>query len=253
MGRPPDCRIVLVRPRNPLNIGAVARAMANFGFRDLVVVDPFAPAWREARSAVGAVAVLEAARAVPALPQALDDRTFVVGTTTGRRRSQVMALRSGRADLVLLPELAERIAGEKAALLFGPENTGLSNEHFAFCHLLARIPTDAACPSMNLAQAVALCCFELSRAKAPAARAATRSIRSGSARAPAEQVEQLRAEMEEMLCAVGYLPFPVRRSDTPKLRRFLLRLSLNSRDLDTLRGMLAKVRWKLEQLSGRRS
>src|SRR5579864_9294135 len=79
-------RIVLVRPRNPLNIGAAARAMANFGFHELVVVNPYEPTWQETRSAVGAEDVVHSARAVPQLIDAISDTTLVMGTTSGSRR-----------------------------------------------------------------------------------------------------------------------------------------------------------------------
>ena len=93
-------RMVLVRPRNPLNIGAAARAMANFGLMELAVVAPFEPTWAEARStAVGAGPVITSARAVPTLAEAIDDATLVVGTTTGSRRNL------GR-EILPLPELA---------------------------------------------------------------------------------------------------------------------------------------------------
>src|SRR5438552_1097127 len=80
-------RVVLVRPRNPLNIGAAARAMANFGLRELLVVAPHPPVWQETRSAVGAEEVVESARAVYELSEAIGDRTWVVGTTSGSRRN----------------------------------------------------------------------------------------------------------------------------------------------------------------------
>lgn len=230
-----DCRIVLVRPRNPLNIGAAARAMANFGFRDLVVVAPHKPVWQEARSAIGAVSVLASASAVAGLDEALADCTLVVGATSGSRRAL-----GARADLLPLPELPARAArAGKVALLFGPEKTGLTNEHLSFCHLLVRIPTAPDCPSMNLAQAVAVCCYEWRRAPA-----APRP-RAHATAAPVGEIEQLRLELEEVLRAAGYFPSPARPSDSRKLRQLLLRLNPGSRDLDALRGMVAQLRWKL--------
>ena len=226
-------RIVLVRPRNPLNIGAAARAMANFGFRDLVLVEPYEPVWQEARSAVGARALLASARAVSTLAEALADCSLVVGTTSGSRRKLA-------SDLLPLPALPARAAAAaKAALLFGPEKTGLTNEHLSFCHLLVQIPTAAASPSMNLAQAVAVCCYELSRAPASA------RARRARKRASVGQVEQFRGELEEVLRSVGFYPSTARLSDTQKLRRLVLRLNLGERDLTTLRGIVAQLRWKL--------
>ena len=231
-------RIVLVRPRNPLNIGAAARAMANFGFRDLVLVEPYEPVWKEARSAVGARALLGTARAVATLAEAVADRSLVAGTTSGSRRQL-------GGELLPLPALPARAAGVgaagagKVALLFGPEKTGLTNEHLSYCHLLVRIPTVAASASMNLAQAVAVCCYELSRV--PASPQPCRRPQ----RAPVGGLEQFRAELQELLRAAGFYPSPVRPSDTMKLRRLLLGLNLGDRDLATLRGMVAQLRWKL--------
>src|SRR5439155_26319852 len=158
-------RVVLVRPRNPLNIGAAARAMANFGLRDLVVVKPYAPVWQETRSAVGAEGIVERARAVDGLSEALGDAALVVGTTAGSRRNL-------DRDLVPLDEFSSWLgshrsraanAPKRAALLFGSEKTGLSTEQMSYCHALVRIPTCADCPSMNLGQAVAVSCYVLAR------------------------------------------------------------------------------------------
>lgn len=229
-----NCRVVLVRPRNPLNIGAAARAMANFGFRDLVVVAPHEPVWREARSAVGAAALLDSARAVPDLAEALADRTLVLGTTSGQRRSSA-------GTSIDLPEARGCIGpSDKVALLFGSEKTGLTNEHFSFCHLVVRIPTSPDCPSMNLAQAVAVCCYELAAAR----RTAGQPARTRPAAALGE-VEELRAELQEVLGAAGYFAAGKRPSDALKLRRLLLRMQLSAPDVQALRGMVAQLRWKI--------
>ena len=156
-----DWRVVLVRPRNPLNIGAAARALANFGLADMAVVAPFEPTWNEARtSAVGGEKVIAAARSLPTLLEATEDARLVLGTTTGMRRNL------GR-EILTLPELPSwlrrRKARGKAAFIFGSEKTGLSNDDMTLCHALVRIPTAPDCPSMNLGQAVAVCAYELAR------------------------------------------------------------------------------------------
>lgn len=227
--------MVLVRARNPLNIGAAARAMANFGFRDLALVAPYEGAWQEARSAVGAEEVMAAAARFSTLAEALADRTLVAGTTSGRRRK----LPGG---LLALPELPARIPpGARLALLFGSEKSGLANEELSFCHFTVRIPTVARCPSMNLGQAVAVCCYELSRAVVPA-------MPEAAAPQPAAiaDIEQFRGELEEALRAAGYFSSGHRAADTEKLRRLLLRLQISGHDLDALRGMIAQIRWKLD-------
>ena len=160
-----DCKlpaIVLVRPRNPNNIGAAARAMANFGFAHLRVVAVHPPVWEEAlRAAVGAEALLRRARVFGGLAEAVSDRTRVLATSC-------MKARSPRMHVVPLPGLS---LGPKAAVVFGPEKTGLSAKDMEHCDAVLRIPTAESCPSMNLVAAVAAVCYELAgrgRAAGPA-------------------------------------------------------------------------------------
>lgn len=153
-------RIVLVRPSNGLNIGAVARAMANFGLSDLAAVSPYAPRWREAKSAIYGSAVLK--RALRAtLDQAVADCRLVLGTASAHNRA-------ARRPTVTLPALRTWLAkrlpgGGRVAVLFGSERSGLDNAELSRCQALVRIPTAAAAPSMNLGQAAALVAYELSR------------------------------------------------------------------------------------------
>jgi TrmH family RNA methyltransferase len=240
-----DWRVVLVRPRNPLNIGAVARALANFGLRDMRVVAPFEPTWQEARSAaVGAEPVVESARAVPTLLDAIGDATLVLGTTTGQRRHL-------ERDLLPLPELAAWLARRKvrgrAALLFGSEKTGLSNEDLSMCHALVRIPTTPDCVSMNLGQAVAVCAYELARAGAVAARTPPVTVRR-SGPANLEALERLFDRAAQVLDVSGYLKPKSRAAMLIKLRRLLLDLNLSSHAARVLGGVLAQVEWKLGQI-----
>lgn len=151
--------VVLISPRNPLNIGAVARAMANFGFARLKVVAPYAPHWQEAKSAVGAEELLAAAAEEATLAEAVAECTLVVGTGT-------LTYRKPEQTVVRLPDLAPMVRqemerGGRVALVFGPEKHGLTRDDLSYCHLLVEIPTDAKQPSMNLGQAVAVCLYEL--------------------------------------------------------------------------------------------
>jgi tRNA/rRNA methyltransferase len=158
--------VVLVSPRNPLNIGAAARALANFGFERLSVVAPFLPTWREARSAVGAPELLEKATEFATLADAVSGCALVLGTGT-------LTYRKPEQPVLSLPQLAPLVSREVArggriALVFGPEKHGLTRENLSYCHFLVEIPTDAGQPSMNLGQAVAVCLYELaSRAFLP--------------------------------------------------------------------------------------
>ncbi len=153
-------RVVLVRPRNPLNIGACARAMANFGHSELVVLEPFEPVWQETRSAPDAEAVVREARAVASWEEAVADSSLVIGTSSFHQRRIEHAV-------LELPNLNRYLASfpacERVTLVFGSERSGLSNEELARCRAIIRIPTQSGIPSMNLGHAVAVVLYELRR------------------------------------------------------------------------------------------
>lgn len=151
--------IVLVRPRDPNNIGACARAMGNFGLADLRVVDPYPPVWREAVSAVGVSDILKNARCCQTLDDALEDVQLSLASTALKNRDI-------KQEIIPLPHLNARLAqaaAERTAIVFGNEKSGLSNEDIERCDAVLNIPTAAKQPSINLAQAVILTCYELSR------------------------------------------------------------------------------------------
>lgn len=235
-------RMVLVRPRNPLNIGAAARAMANFGFDDLVVVAPFDPVWREARSAVGAGHVLKSARVTDQLSEAIGDCNFVVGTTTGSRRNP-------DRDPVLLTDFTSAAvklpARARAAVLFGSEKTGLLNDHLSYCHMLVRIPTTGECPSMNLGQSVAVVCFELGRAAGFPQAAAAIGRAHLSLRANIQSLDHILDRAARLLEHAGYFKPKGKQAQVLKLRRLLIELGLSNHDVRVLGGVLAQLEWKL--------
>ncbi len=235
-------RVVLVRPRNPLNIGAAARALANFGLTEMAVVAPFEPTWNEARtSAVGGETVIAEARSLPTLLEATADATLVLGTTTGSRRNL------GR-EVLTLPELSawlrRRKARGKAALVFGSEKTGLSNDDMTGCHALVRIPTAPDCPSMNLGQAVAVCLYELKRAGVIAVPDAE-IIAHQSEPANQQMIEHTFANIVQVLDASGYFHPGSRPAMLRKLRRTVLDFNLTCNDVRVLGGVLSQVAWKL--------
>jgi tRNA/rRNA methyltransferase len=158
--------VVLVATRNPLNIGAAARAMNNFGFLRLRVVNPYHVAFREARSAVGASTLLASAEEHKSVAEAVADCALVVGTTAMRHRQLQHPLRRLEYGARLI---RKQLATSRVALLFGSEKRGLSNHDLSYCHWLMRIPAREEHSSMNLGQAVAVCLYELVR-EAKAAR-----------------------------------------------------------------------------------
>src|SRR3984957_6416158 len=158
-----NLRVVLVATRNPLNIGAVARAMSNFGVFRLRLVNPYDAAFREARSAVGASELLAKAELYDDVGPAVADCRLVVGTTAGAKRDlqqRLLRLETGARAI------KKQLKTGPVALLFGSERYGLSNEELSHCHWVMRIPTREEHGSMNLGQAVAVCLFELVRAEA---------------------------------------------------------------------------------------
>ncbi|TVR70055.1 MAG: tRNA/rRNA methyltransferase [Spirochaetaceae bacterium] len=159
--RPADISIVLVEPARGGNVGAAARAMKTMGFTDLRIVGTGPDQWNigEARAfAHGSSDVLDGAGLHGSLEEALEDRDLVVGTTARRRGK--------RDDYYEPPQLREMLGaglrGERIALVFGREESGLSNEELDLCHITTAIPMRAAYPSLNLAQAVMVYCYELS-------------------------------------------------------------------------------------------
>ena len=229
-------RVVLVATRNPLNLGAAARAMSNFGFVRLRVVNPYQVAFREARSAVGAHNLLAEAEEYPTVAEAVADCSLVVGTTAGARRDRQTRLR--RLDEAA-PELRHQLRSLRVALLFGSEKRGLSNQDFSHCHWLMRIPTRPQHPSMNLGQAVAVCLYELAR---PGNTAAAALVRTPAA---AETVERITLVLLEALKASGYVKPRTAPSSEQKVRRLLRRMNLQAADAELWLGMLRQIAWKL--------
>ena len=234
-----NLRVVLVAARNPLNIGAAARAMANFGFSRLSVVSPYDVAFREARSAVGAAPLLLKAEEFGTLADAVSDCRLVVGTTSvGHRELQHPIRRLEYGARLMLRALP----AADVALVFGSEKFGLSNEDLSHCHWLIRIPTVGQDLSMNLGQAVALCLYEMARdPKAAAARPG--KIRS----ATAAETEQITLRLLEALDKSGYVNPVTAASTNEKVRRLIRRLEIPARDVPVILGMLRQILWKLGQ------
>ena len=237
-----DCkdnlRVVLVSTRNPLNIGAAARAMANFGFSRLRVVNAYDVAFREARSAVGAAPLLQSAEDYSSLADAVADCRLVVGTTSvGHRELQHPLRRLEYGARFIRRGLTQA----PVALLFGSEKFGLSHEDLSHCHWLMRIPTVAADLSMNLGQAVALCLYELARDS----KAVTARPPKVIARAAAGETEQVTLLLLEILRQSGYVNPVTAASTEEKVRRLVRRLDIASRDAPVLLGMLRQILWKV--------
>ena len=239
-------RVVLIDPRNPLNIGAAARAMSNFGFSEMRLVNPYEVAFREARSAVKSLHVLRDAREYPTVAEAVADCALVVGTTSRGPRTLEHPLRRLETGGRLI---AKKLASAPVALLFGSEKFGLSNDDLSHCHWLMRIPTREEHGSMNLGQSVAVCLYEIIRQPvqtlAKSAAKPPSKVSADKAAAKAEDLERITTLLEEVLAHSGYVHASIAGSTQLKLRRLIRRMALDQHDAAVWLGMLRQIRWKL--------
>jgi len=239
--------VVLVRARNPNNIGAVARAMHDFGLIDLRIVNEFAMPLEGARSAVDASSVLDAATSYPSVAAAVADCTLIAGTTAvGERDLEHQLFALSDAAPRLRAELAQPAADgvpTRVGLLFGSEKTGLSNEELSHCNWLLTIPmnqrADGRHLSMNLGQAVAVCLYELVRDK-PLAQSPKQSLE-----APAADLERITALLAEVLEATEYTRHHPANSTLADIRRLVLRMRIGRTDAPVWMGILRQILWKL--------
>ncbi|MBS0365388.1 MAG: RNA methyltransferase [Proteobacteria bacterium] len=246
---PADIRIVLVAPQHPGNIGAVARAMKNMGLTRLTLVNPRQFPHPEALArASGADDVLAAARVTTSVTEALAGCGFVAATTS-RPRDQYFRVLDVR-------DAALRLVGESrrapAAVLFGAERTGLTNEELEAAHVLIRIPTSGEYPSLNLGMAVQLVTYELLRASAgedlrPA---------SGPGAAPladATEMQRLYAHLAQVLEEIDFRDRTASGTHLmERIRRFLQRAELDRNEVNILRGILTAVQSRRRAAGGPR-
>jgi len=237
--------VVLVRARNPNNIGAVARAMHDFGFRHLRIVNDYAVPFETARSAVDASEVMARAGAFGSVWDAVADCSLVVGTTAvGERALQHPLYTLAEAEGKIREQLAD---GGRVALLFGSEKTGLSNEELSHCHWLLTIPMEqhdeVRHPSMNLGQAVAVCLYELVR------QVGAPSLSAGgiSVSAEAGEVERLTTLLTEVLEETGYTKRHPANCEEGQIRRLVLRMGVVASDVPVWMGILRQVLWKVRR------
>ena len=267
-------RIVLVRARNPNNIGAAARAMHDFGLRHLRVVNDFPVPFESARSAVDASQVLAGAVACATLAEAIADCTLVVGTTAvGERDLQHPLLPLAEAAPRILAELRRNTGPNSnpgcVALLFGSEKTGLSNDELSHCNFLLTIPMQQVAGarhlSLNLGQAVAVCLYELVRvapqpAPIPTALPPAEPVPADETTPPpadspaaeaasAADLERLTTLLYETLEKSGYMRRHPATSEPVQLRRMLRRMSLDASDAAVWMGVFRQLLFKLRRMN----
>ena len=264
-------RIVLVEPAGALNVGAIARVMKNMGLHHLVLVKPQCdPVGEEARlMAVHAADVLEAATVVATLPDALKGCQRAIATTARPRVATVL-----EPPRIALPWLLEATPQARGALIFGPEDRGLSNEELNHAQRFVAIPSHPAYAALNLAQAVAICCYELYQwersqqsgissqeadltqnskliTQTPLSSPHSRLPTPDSPPATLDVLEGYYQHLEEVLLAIGYLQTHTASSRMQKFRRLLNRALPSNEEVAMLRGILSQVEWATQQSAKR--
>jgi TrmH family RNA methyltransferase len=231
--------VVLVRARNPNNIGAVARAMHGFGFADLRLVNEYSVGLETARSAVDASSILATAREFPSVADAVADCSLVVGTTAVGERKQEHPLYTLAEGVPLLRSAA------RVALLFGSEKTGLSNDALSHCNWLMTIPMHPTPglrhASMNLGQAAAVCLYELIR------QPESQPLSEPQPMALAEDLERVTGLLTELLAGIGYGRRRPASAHPSEVRRMVRRLNLNQSDARRWIGILRQLLWKISE------
>jgi tRNA/rRNA methyltransferase len=227
----------MVATRNPLNLGAAARAMSNFDCSTLRVVRPYEASFREARSAVGASDLLAQAEQFDDVADAVADCTLIIGTTAAQDRKLQHTLRPLERAA---PLIRRRLASGKVALLFGSEKRGLSNEDLSYCHWLLRIPTRDAHASMNLGQAVAVCLYEIIRLPQRTEKILQRKP------ALSADLARITESLMDVLQRSGFVKGSSGKSLEEDLRRMVLRLNLDQADSQLWLGMLRQILWKIQ-------
>ena len=228
-------RVVLVEPMYEGNVGSVARVMKNFGFHDLVMVNPCKIEDFGLAMASHARDVLQMSRSFSTLQEALEGVNLVVGTTGKRLENEQHHLRLHlRAPCLAPAELAEKLNGKEGevALLLGREDCGLCSEELAICDLLVSIPTSREYPIMNLSHAAAVLFYEISQVENGSVDLASR-----------ETLLLLQERSKELLQEVSY-PEHKQEFTLIMLRRIFGRAELTEREARTLLGVIKNLRWK---------
>jgi tRNA/rRNA methyltransferase len=228
-------RIVLVEPAYSGNVGSVARVMKNFGFKELVLLNPCELDKQARMMAVHAYDIIEDARIEFTFKDAVAGSNLVVGMTglTGKTDNRHM-----RFPALTPRRLKEKLDGKTGvvSLLFGREDTGLHNEELEICDIIVNIPTNQEYPSMNLSHAAAVVLYELSDCKG-----------GETYLADPFDISLLYQHLEEILHDIEYKEH---KEDKTKLmlQRILGRAELTAREVQTLRGVLRRIQWKLGKL-----
>jgi tRNA/rRNA methyltransferase len=244
------CRIVLVRPHYAGNLGSTARAMRNFGLTDLVLVAPYASRddLEARRLATHGLGILDSARIVPELGDAIADCVFTLATsalTAGIIRRGMIGTPSEMA-----PQLLQAAERGPVAIVFGPEPHGLTNEEIGRCHGMIHIPVDPANPALNLAQAVTICCYEMRKVWSAGVNAERGEPLPGPVVAPHADQERMFEHLREAFQAVGFLFGDRQESLMHAMRQLIGRAQPTPQEVRMLHGLARQLLWVAKEGEG---
>ena len=229
--------IILVKPKFHENVGAVARAMKNMGLHRLILVDGCSPLHGDAyKLASGAEGILERAEEFPTFREAVAEMSYVVGMTSrkGKERSPVLTPQA------LVKKLAPLSSRNLVGLAFGSEKEGLTNEELSLCSLYVKIPSSESFPSLNLAQAVMVICYELFQASMTIPKKPVQLAQS-------EELEKMFEHMERTLLAIRFLDPSHPKKMMRVLRRLFGRCQMEEREVQILQGIWSQMDWSLRK------
>jgi tRNA (cytidine32/uridine32-2'-O)-methyltransferase len=233
----PNVRVVLVNTTHPGNIGATARAMKTMGITELVLVDPlFFPHEEAIARATSAVDVLENARVVPTLQEAIADCGLVLGTSAQSRHLPWPML----SPRELGPVVHETRVNQTVALVFGRERDGLSNEELQLCHYHVQIPTHPSCRCLNIAAAVQVLCYEVMMSSSGLLRVSDPRNDETSFATPLE-MDRFFEHLEKTLIQTGFLDPQNPKMLMPRLKRLFTKARPDQNEINILRGILTSI------------
>jgi len=229
--------IILVRPKYHQNIGAVARAMKNMGLSRLKLVAGCSPLHMDAyKLATGAEDILERAEEIPTFKEAISEMGCVAGMTSrgGKERRPFITPQT------LIQELIPLSLKNSIGLVFGSEREGLTNKELSLCHLCVGIPSSPSFPSLNLAQAVMVICYELFRSSITISEPPLQIAKT-------EQLERMLGHMEKTLIGIGFLDHFHSKKIMRVLRQLFGRSKMDEREVQILQGIWSQMDWYLRR------
>jgi TrmH family RNA methyltransferase len=231
--------IILVKTLYPGNIGSVARAMKTMGFNSLKLVSPQCNIESQAyRMATHAKDMLSTIITYKTLREALTKNSFVIGTTARIREDRELI-----TPAVLADKLVSLYPNNRTALVFGPEDMGLSNEDLQLCNCAVKIPTAGEASSINISHAVMILCYVISTSLTEAA-----GQHNATHFAPCEQSEQMFDQLRRLFSDSGFFKSEKHEKIFGKFRTILTRAGMTEPDVKLIRGILRQLRWYISNL-----